>query len=231
MLTPGRTRLDPDEDARLAALCLAGDERAWEALVRRHEGLVFAVGRSYRVSDDDLAEVFQEVFAALSQRLAYIRDTRSLCRGLASTAERIARATALRRRRDWASRADTPAALDALEAPDADPARGIEELETQALVRLALADVSPRCRELLHALYYQDPPVSYADLAVRLRMSIGSIGPTRARCFERVRAALEARDRRGGITVPGAATSPADDHGSGPRPLTSPGREGGGDPS
>lgn len=225
----GRTQLDPDEDARLAARCLAGDEKAWEALVRRHEGLVYSMGRSYRVSDEDLAEVFQDVFLALYQRLPYIRDTRALCRWLASTAERVARSTALRRRREFARQDDEGGDLAALPAPDADPARGIEELETQALVRLGLEDLSARCRELLQALYYEDPPVPYATLAGRLRMSIGSIGPTRARCFDRLRTSLERRGAVEGITSPLAPTSSPDTDAGGPRPLASSTREEGGE--
>src|SRR5439155_21543661 len=100
--TPDRSRLDPDEDARLAARCLAGESAAWGALVRRHERLVYAVARSYRLAPADVGDVFQEVFAALVRGLPRIRDSRSLVRWLSSTTDRIARATALRRRRERA---------------------------------------------------------------------------------------------------------------------------------
>src|SRR5207247_1251782 len=49
-VTPAtRSHLDPGEDARLVERCRAGDARAWEALVRRYERLVYAVARTYRL--------------------------------------------------------------------------------------------------------------------------------------------------------------------------------------
>jgi RNA polymerase sigma factor (sigma-70 family) len=201
-------RLDPDFDARLVERCLGGDGRAWETLVQRYERLVYAVARSYRLSDEDAADAFQEVFGALVRGLPRMRDSRTLCRWLSSTSERIARATALRRRRELA-----------LTAPEAEapPAAGppvessLERLEEQALVRLAMAELPGRCRELLQALYYEDPPASYIELARRLGTPVGSLGPTRARCFERLRRILESLRAGGsGITAPSQATFPSE---------------------
>lgn len=59
------------------------------------------------------------------------------------------------------------------------------QLRRQAL-REALAGVSERCRELL-ALLFGDPPVPYEQVAQRLGIRIGSVGPTRIRCLERLR--------------------------------------------
>jgi DNA-directed RNA polymerase specialized sigma24 family protein len=45
-----------------------------------------------------------------------------------------------------------------------------------------------RCRTLLRLLIVVQPP--YAEVAVALDMPIGSIGPTRARCLDRLRRLL-----------------------------------------
>jgi RNA polymerase sigma factor (sigma-70 family) len=184
-------RFDPLEDQRLVDRCLAGDATAWERLVRRHERLVFAVARSYRLADSDLADVFQEVFAALVNGLPRLREPRALVRWLSSTAQRIARATALRRRREQALWAGHPEEMP-IPGPDEPVEADLERIEEQAMVRLALTALPPRCQRLLLALYYEDPAPAYADIARRLGVPMGSIGPTRARCFERLRAALEA---------------------------------------
>jgi DNA-directed RNA polymerase specialized sigma24 family protein len=92
---PDRPTLDPSIDAELVSHCLRGDRGAWNALVDRYERLVYGVARSYRLDDDDVADVFQEVFTALVRGLPRLRDPRSLCRWLSSTSDRIARATAL----------------------------------------------------------------------------------------------------------------------------------------
>ena len=91
---PHSPSFEPSEDARLVELCLAGDAKAWGVLVRRHERLVYAIGRSYRLSDEDLGDVFQEVFAALVRGLPRLREPRTLVRWLSSTTQRIARAVA-----------------------------------------------------------------------------------------------------------------------------------------
>ena len=183
-------RLDPELDARLAERCLAGDERAWAALVRRHERLVYAVARSYRLADADLADVFQEVFTALARGLPRLRDARTLVRWLSSTTERIALATAQRRRREAAL---TEGGEEPLRDVPADgPAVGadLELLEQQALVRMALGALAPRCQRLLTALYFEDPSPSYGELSSRLGVPIGSLGPTRARCLDKLKEAL-----------------------------------------
>ena len=181
---------EPTEDARLVELCLAGDHKAWGALVRRHERLVYAIGRSYRLSDEDLGDVFQEVFAALVRGLPRLREPRTLVRWLSSTTQRIARAVALKRRREMALSA--PLEIDAtLFSEEPAAPEELERLEEQAMVRLALGALSERCRNLLAALYFEDPTPSYEALSRRLGLPIGSLGPTRARCFDRLRSAYE----------------------------------------
>ena len=187
MKLPGSGELDPELDARLVARCMEGDARAWEALVRRHERLVYSVGRSYRLADEDMSDVFQDVFTALLKGLPRLRDGRTLVRWLSSTTERIARTMALKRRREAAREdreEDTVANL-----PDSGDAVGedLERIERQHQVRTALAGASERCKRLIEALYYEDPTPSYAELSQRLGVPVGSLGPTRARCMERLK--------------------------------------------
>ena len=191
MKLPGSGELDPELDARLVSRCIDGEARAWEALVRRHERLVYSIGRSYRLGDEDMADVFQDVFAALLRGLPRLREGRTLVRWLSSTSERIARTTALKRRRE-AAREDhaeeTFAGLaDQGEAVGAD----LEKVERQHQVRMALGAVSERCKRLLEALYYEDPTPSYTELSQRLGVPVGSLGPTRARCMQRLRGHFE----------------------------------------
>ena len=59
-----------------------------------------------------------------------------------------------------------------------------------------------RCQQLLRMLV-ADPAPSYQEVGEALDMPIGSIGPTRARCLERLRAAL------GEEGMPAALVDPA----------------------
>ena len=58
--------------------------------------------------------------------------------------------------------------------------------ERNAALRAAFAELPPRCQQLLSMLL-SDPPHSYADIHRELGIPVGSIGPQRARCLERMR--------------------------------------------
>ncbi len=207
MTSSQRSPLDPSQDAQLVAQCLAGDARAWETLVRRHERLVYAVARRYRLSDPDLGDVFQEVFAALVKGLPRLRDARALCHWLSSTTDRIARATALRTRRESAASVQATDVAQNVAADVPPVEASLEALEEQALIRLALESLPEGCRRLLLALYYEDPVPAYAQLARRWGVPIGSLGPTRARCIDRLRRILKGlADTEAGISTEGLPT-------------------------
>ena len=66
-----------------------------------------------------------------------------------------------------------------------------ERWERAEWIIQGLSMLDERCRQLLLALYFDAEQPSYADVADRLNMPIGSIGPTRARCLERMRQSLQ----------------------------------------
>jgi len=53
-----------------------------------------------------------------------------------------------------------------------------------------LSLLDERCRRLLLALYFDAEQPSYAQIADHLKIPIGSVGPTRARCLEQMRQSL-----------------------------------------
>lgn len=58
--------------------------------------------------------------------------------------------------------------------------------ERARALRAALAELSPRRRELVLLLLH-DPPLAYDEIGRRLGIPTGSIGPTRARAFAQLR--------------------------------------------
>jgi DNA-directed RNA polymerase specialized sigma24 family protein len=55
-------------------------------------------------------------------------------------------------------------------------------------MRLGLEQMDDRCRELLRLLFRDDDDaVAYEEVARRLDMPVGSIGPTRSRCLGKLR--------------------------------------------
>jgi RNA polymerase sigma factor (sigma-70 family) len=65
-----------------------------------------------------------------------------------------------------------------------------EEANRAKALRRALGRLPQRCRQLLRILMASPPP-SYAEVAAALDVPVGSIGPTRARCLQRLRRELE----------------------------------------
>jgi RNA polymerase sigma factor (sigma-70 family) len=63
----------------------------------------------------------------------------------------------------------------------------LDDLQQQHRVREALDRLDPRSRQLLELLFLQEEPLPYGEIAARLGIAEGSIGPTRARALEKLR--------------------------------------------
>lgn len=182
-----------DKDLLLA--CRQGDQTAWEKLVLRYQRLIYAIPRRAGLDNEDAAEVFQEVFITLFQKLDDINEPERLHAWLVTTARRktwrIVQKTASRIVVGNVENTDSNDELNNIpdDAPLADAA--LVELEEQHRVRVALAALDGRCRQLLTMLFYSAEPPSYAEVAESLGIREGGIGPTRARCLEKLLKSLE----------------------------------------
>jgi RNA polymerase sigma factor (sigma-70 family) len=190
----------PEDDATLVARCLRGDASAWEALVHRYQRLIFAIVTHMGLDEHVAADVFQTVFLRLTEHLPRIAEPQRLQAWIVTTAKREGLRLRERGRRtesmtrssddgdemvDWDFADETPIAEAQL-----------EDLQQLHLLRLALDRLDERCRRLLAALFEDgDAPPAYDQIAQRLAIPIGSIGPTRARCLAAMREALERLDR------------------------------------
>jgi RNA polymerase sigma factor (sigma-70 family) len=131
--------------------------------------------------------VFQEVSIRLWKSLPRLRRTDTLAPWLATTTRRLAwrlrsRARSRTEREKETARGET--------AEDASPSQSVEAVEEEQAVREALASLGERCRRLLRALYFDASLASYDEVAARLGIPRGSIGPTRQRCLSQLREAL-----------------------------------------
>jgi RNA polymerase sigma factor (sigma-70 family) len=176
-------------DEALLAACRGGDEAAWERLVTQYQRLVYSIPRRAGLDVDAASDVYQTVFVHLVASLDAIERPDRLRAWLVTTAKRETWRFLARRRSGPALAADlaendagVPEPADA--APLADEA--LELLETQHEVRRAVESLDARCRELLTLLFYTAEPPPYAEIAARLAMPEGSVGPTRARCLKKL---------------------------------------------
>jgi RNA polymerase sigma factor (sigma-70 family) len=177
-------------DPELVARAVEGDENAWSALVRRYADAAHAVARRAGLDDAASADVVQETFVALWRSLRRLRDTGRLFGWIVTSARRAAW-RAGRRGRAAARRERSVAREERAAGPTPDEA--LEALEEEQVLREALVEIGERCRRLLTALYLDAEPAGYDDVADRLGIPRGSIGPTRGRCLEKLRRALDGR--------------------------------------
>ena len=175
-------------DHQLLLACRRGDETAWEVLVNRYQRLIYTIPRRAGLDQDQAADIFQEVFATLFQKLNDIEQPERLQAWLVTTARRktwrlILEGKGLKDAGSHETNEDEIAVLpDGAPLPD----EVLIALEEQHRVRAAVATLDDRCRKLINILFYSAEPPSYAEIARSLDTSIGSIGPTRARCLEKL---------------------------------------------
>jgi RNA polymerase sigma factor (sigma-70 family) len=173
-----------DRSTRERALlerCRAGEQAAWAELLDDYERLVFSIPLRYGLSREDAADVAQVVFTELLQSLDSLREDERLAGWLATVARRQSWRVIERRKRE-------PAVDELPEVPDdLDPTETWTRTEWLYDGLLGLDD---KCRQLLVALYLEGGDDSYAEVARKVGRPIGSIGPTRARCLERLRGLL-----------------------------------------
>ena len=161
-----------------------GDQRAWNEIVDRYAPLVHAICSRYRLSRDDIEDVGQTVWLLLVEHLGKLREPAALPGWLATTTAheclRLVRA---------ASRLDQRGIGNDDSVLFVDDRAIDEEIlvaERNAGLRAAFAELPARCQQLLSMLI-NDPPYSYDQIHQTLGIPVGSIGPQRARCLDRMR--------------------------------------------
>ncbi len=176
---------DDSSVSALVARARDGDQPAWNEIVERYAPLVWSICNRYRLSRQDIDDIGQTVWLLLVEQLGNIRQPAALPGWLATTTQR----ECLRVLRA-ASRYDSfGSSVDNQELPDQSAPvieQEVIEAELHAALRTAFAGLPARCRQLLSMLL-SDPPHSYAEISATVPIAIGSIGPQRARCLEKLR--------------------------------------------
>ena len=162
-----------------------GERDAWSRLVEEFDGMLRAVARGHRLCDADAADVAQTAWMRLAENLDRLQNPSRVGAWLATTARR----ECLRALR-----------TSARELPDAEPPEpagadaspidgGLLEAERGRALWSAFRRLPARDQALLRMLVAEPQP-SYDEIAAALGMPIGSIGPTRGRALDRLRAEL-----------------------------------------
>ena len=175
-------------DPTLLSRCRGGDSAAWSQLVDRYRRLVWSVIAKHRMREEAAEDVFQHVFTTLVTSIDSIEDDGALASWLVTTTKRrcwrvIAQSRKdAERARSFDSDPDRPADP---QDERVDPAEARVLMERQ-LVREGLERLGGRCKDLLEALFGAGGEPNYTLIAEKLGIRVGSIGPTRARCLEKL---------------------------------------------
>ena len=178
-------------DPELVALCLSGDATAWETLILRYRRLIFSIPVKFSFSTADASDVFQAVCLKLIEHLHELKDETKVSAWLITTTTRQCIHVRAQRMRESSSDED-------FEEPAASGVN-VEDIQIQTQeqqnIREAVEKLPDRCRRLLELLYFETTNPSYEEIGRMMSMPVASIGPTRARCLEKLRTVF----RRKGI--------------------------------
>ncbi|MFZ0214228.1 MAG: sigma-70 family RNA polymerase sigma factor [Candidatus Acidiferrales bacterium] len=187
------TKLDTEAEAiawtdtRLVRECLRGTQAAWSALIDKYKNLIFSIPIKYGFSPDDATDIFQSVCLEMLSELPKLRKPKALPKWIIQvTAHKC-----FHHKRQLLRMApsDPDGTLPERSTPAI--AEGIlRQAEEEQSLRQAMSNLPPRCRQLVHMLFFEEPVRPYQAIASELGLSVGSIGFIRQRCLERLRKSL-----------------------------------------
>jgi RNA polymerase sigma factor (sigma-70 family) len=174
-------------DTRLVRECLDGNEEAWSALIDRYKNLIFSIPIKYGFSTDDATDIFQSVCLDLLSELPKLRDAKALPKWIMQiAAHKCFHRKQLQQRVELS---DPHAELLERSTPSV-ALEILRQAEQEQSLRQAMSELPPRCRQLVHMLFFDQPARPYQEIAAELGVAVGSIGFIRQRCLERLRKRL-----------------------------------------
>ncbi|WP_221177410.1 RNA polymerase sigma factor [Nocardioides marmoriginsengisoli] len=163
-----------------------GDRDALDELVRLLSPILWQVVRATGLDRATAEDVVQNTWLTLVDNAEAISSPLAVSGWLCTTARREAWKVSKRVRREVATDGDVLSwALPAVDGPE----DGIVLADDQVVLRRCLSRISERCQSLLRMLA-AGPRPEYAEVSEALDMPVGSIGPTRARCLDKLRGEL-----------------------------------------
>lgn len=178
--------------ASLVAAAASGDQDAWDSIVERYAPLLARVLAGYRLPAAGRQDVAQIVWLRLVENLDRVRSPEALPMWLITTARREALRQLAASSRTSSMDPQSLAWTDAVpvgpanDLPDDAPDAALLAAERHEALLAAMAELPDRQRRLL-VLLISEPPLSYAQIAQRLGVPVGWIGPTRQRALDRLR--------------------------------------------
>ena len=164
----------------------AGESSAIDRLVGMMSPVLWQVVRAYGLSEESAKDVVQSTWLALLHGGSKISDPQAVAAWLTITARREAWRT---RERSASSISVDDEVLEAVIDHGASAEQQAIDLEGHRRLWAGVASLDERCQRLMRVIAFEDHP-DYARIAADLQMPVGSIGPTRGRCLDKLRQSL-----------------------------------------
>jgi len=173
----------------LVSRCRAGDQRAWDELVRICTPLVWTVARSFGLRPADCEDVAQLTWMRVVKNIDSLREADKVATWIATTARREALRLVSRSGRDVP--AGDGSSFGEITDTGGTPEEVVLSRADEAVVMAAFR-LLPREHQELLGMLIAEQPSSYQEISAALRIPRGSIGPARARILRRLRDRLAA---------------------------------------
>jgi RNA polymerase sigma factor (sigma-70 family) len=182
--------MEPSDEA-LVIGCRNGDRAAWETLVERYQRMIYSIARGAGLDEGLSADVFQAVFTTLVEHLGKIDQPAMIGVWLATTTRHEAWRVSRRERSARVAVGDSTEYNALIVDQALLPEDRLLRLEEQNRIYNMVQALDGRCRQLILLLFYRTDTPQYSEIATILGMNEGSVGPTRARCLQKIRRLLE----------------------------------------
>ncbi|HEY1818976.1 MAG TPA: sigma-70 family RNA polymerase sigma factor [Trebonia sp.] len=165
----------------------SGDSAAWDRLMDQYGRLIWSITRDFKLTESDASDVVQTTWMRLVEHINRLEHPERVGAWLATTARNeCLRSIASRRRLVLVGEEYGLEVIGDHEEPADEAVLAAERART---VRDAVKLLPHRWQRLMELLMAEQP---YAVIADRLDLPVGSIGPTRGRCLDRLRVLLDA---------------------------------------
>jgi len=189
----GLTEPDPDAPWDAAAQAFrewrAGSAPAMDRLVRVMTPVLWHVVRAYGLDRELAEDVVQSTWLTLVRRADTVLDAQAVGGWLTITARREAWRVAKHAASTVTMEDEV---LDVVVEGGSSAEDTAIENDRHSRLWAGVATLDERCQRLLRVVAFDARP-DYAKIAGELGMRIGSIGPTRGRCLDKLRSAIEAQ--------------------------------------
>ena len=181
-----------NDDADLVKRCRRGEQAAWDALVDRYQRLIYSIPRRAGLSEEQAADIFQDVFLTLVEKIDQIEQPDRIRSWMVTTAKFKTWGAVRGSKGFYSPETDEEMENEMASLTDDSPLADdmLIEMEEQHLIRTALKQLEERCQKILSMIYLRDTAATYVEVAAAIGVGETSISPLRSRCLKKLEKVL-----------------------------------------